>query len=234
MARSSNRGTAPTGNRRRIQDLYLRPLAGMLRRKRFQLVKSLMSILPRPLTVLDVGGTEFFWQQVGFTGDHEVRIVLLNLSQEAVTRPNFLSVIGDATHMPEFRDNEFDLVFSNSVIEHVGGYEQQRRMADEVQRVGKRYCIQTPNRYFPIEPHFLIPFLQFYPMGLQVLLTRYIDIGSYGRFGDRKAAEGYLRALRLLTASELRTLFPGARIHEEKVCGLTKSFVVYHGWDPST
>lgn len=234
MSGPSNDNAAPAGNSRRIQDLYLRPLAERLRRRRFRLVTSLMSRVPRPLTVLDVGGTEFFWQQVGFTADHDVRIVLLNLSKEPVTRPNFRSVVGDATNMPEFRDSEFDVVFSNSVIEHVGGYDKQRQMADEVKRVGKRYCIQTPNRHFPIEPHFLIPFLQFYPMWLQVLLTRHIDIGSFGRFPDSRAAEGYLRTLRLMTASELRALFPGARIHGEKVCGLTKSFVVYRGWDPIT
>jgi Methyltransferase domain len=232
MSGPSNDNAAPAGNSRRIQDLYLRPLAEGLRRRRFRLIRSLISRVPRPVTVLDVGGTEFFWQQVGFTGDDDLRIVLLNLTKEPVTRPNFRSVIGDATQMPEFPTGEFDVVFSNSVIEHVGGYEQQRRMADEVRRVGKRYCIQTPNRYFPIEPHFLIPFLQFYPMWLQVLLTRHLDVGSYGKFPDREAAEAYLGTLRLMTEPELRALFPGARIHEEKVFGLTKSFVVYSGWDP--
>lgn len=57
--------------------------------------------------------------------------------------------------MKQFQDNEFDAVFSNSVIEHVGDYEAQRQMANEIMRVGKRYFVQTPNFYFPIEPHIL-------------------------------------------------------------------------------
>lgn len=216
--------------RGRIQDFYIRRWAVRFRRGRFQLTRSLISALPRPLTVLDVGGTEFYWQQVGFTGDANVRVVLLNLSKVPVKQPNFVSVVGDATNMREYRDREFDLVFSNSVIEHVGGYDQQRRMAEEVRRVGKRYLLQTPNRHFPIEPHFLIPFFQFYPVWLKVVLTRYIDIGSYGRLLDKKIAEEYFSKLRLLTEQELRDLFPGARMYKEIFCGLTKSFTVYSGW----
>ena len=228
----------PSGNKepskgpRRIQDSYILPFATRFRQRRFRLFKSLISALPRPLTILDVGGTEFFWQQVGFTGDPEVRIVLMNVSKVEVAQSNFMSVAGDARDMREYRDEQFDVVFSNSVIEHVGGYDQQRQMAEEVRRVGKRYCLQTPSRYFPIEPHFLIPLLQFYPMWLKVLLTRHINIGSYGRLLDRRLAEEYFSTkLRLLTEPEVRALFPGARIYKEKVCGLTKSFVVYRGWD---
>lgn len=229
MAQAPNNNRIPSKDRRRIQDLYIRPLAATFRRKRFRLIRSLTSALPRPLTILDVGGTEFFWQQVGFTGDADVRIVLLNLSKVAVEHPNFVSVVGDATNMREYGDKEFDLVFSNSVIEHVGGYDQQQRMAEEVRRVGKRFCVQTPNRYFPIEPHFLIPFFQFYPMWLKVFLSQTVDIGSYGKISDQREAEEYFRMLRLLTETELRALFPEARVHKESVCGVTKSFTVYYG-----
>jgi SAM-dependent methyltransferase len=229
MAPSFRDHAAPPKERWRIQDLYLRPLAATFRRKRFRLIRSLTSALPRPLTILDVGGTEFFWQQVGFTEDADVKIVLLNLSKVAVEHPNFVSVAGDATSMREYGDKAFDLVFSNSVIEHVGGYDQQRRMADEVRRVGKRFCVQTPNRHFPIEPHFLIPFFQFYPMWLKVFLSRTIDIGSYGKISDRREAEAYFRTLRLLTEAEVRALFPEARIYKEKIGGMTKSFTAYYG-----
>jgi 2-polyprenyl-3-methyl-5-hydroxy-6-metoxy-1,4-benzoquinol methylase len=72
--------------------------------------------------------------------------------------------------MPQFQNDEFDIVFSNSVIEHVGSYEEQNLMASEVRRVGKRYFIQTPNLFFPIEPHFLFPFFQFLPLDYRVTL----------------------------------------------------------------
>ena len=63
--------------------------------------------------------------------------------------------------MDFFKDKSFDAVFSNSVIEHVGTFEDQKMMANEVIRVTNFYFIQTPNLYFPIEPHFLVPFFQF-------------------------------------------------------------------------
>jgi hypothetical protein len=59
--------------------------------------------------------------------------------------------------MPQYRDKEFDIAFSNSVIEHVGNDLRIRQMADEVRRVGRNY-LQTPNYYFPLEPHFFFPF----------------------------------------------------------------------------
>ncbi|HKX17752.1 MAG TPA: class I SAM-dependent methyltransferase [bacterium] len=219
-------------HRLRFQLKYIIPLATRFRKKRLQFFKTLISRLPRPLTILDVGGNEFFWEQVGFTQSADVNILLLNLTKERVRYRNFTSIQGDARDMREFRNEQFDVVFSNSVIEHVGRYEQQCQMAGEIRRVGKRYWVQTPNRRFPVDPHFLIPFLQLYPMWLKTLATRYIDIGSFGKIYDRKLAENYFtNSHRLLSEHEVRVLFPGGQLYKEKLCGLTKSFVVYGGWN---
>jgi len=56
------------------------------------------------------------------------------------------------------QDGEFDLVFSNSVIEHVGDFERMRQFVHEARRVAKSYWIQTPSKWFPIEPHCGMPF----------------------------------------------------------------------------
>ncbi len=205
-------------------------LSTKFRRKRFALFESLVSSLPRPLRILDVGGTQIFWETVGFTKEDNVEIVLLNLSKIDVTYPKFRSLVGDGRKMDEFRDKEFDIVFSNSVIEHVGEYDQQHEMAQEVRRVGKRYFIQTPSRFFPIEPHFLFPFFQFLPLRFKVFLIRHSEIGWFGRIPSEQGAERAVQSIRLLTERELRKLFPEARIYKEKVLGLTKSFVVYSGW----
>jgi len=202
-------------------------LALRLRLKRIALFKELISPLPKPLTILDVGGTEIFWERMGFVGDENVQITLLNLSEIETHYPNFKSVAGDARNMHQFGDGEFDVVFSNSVIEHVGEYQDQKQMAKEVQRIGKRYFLQTPNFYFPFEPHFLFPFFQFFPLWLKVFLLRHFNLGWHAKIPDKGQAIKTANSVRLLKKRELKELFPGAIVHEEKFWGLTISFIVY-------
>ncbi|MHB8596645.1 MAG: methyltransferase domain-containing protein [Ktedonobacteraceae bacterium] len=196
-----------------------------IREKRFVLFRSLISSLPRPLTILDVGGEQQFWETMACT-DEDLKIVLYNRRPGKVSYPNFTSMAGDARDIKEFQDGEFDIVFSNSTIEHTGTFDQQRQMAKEVQRLGKRYFVQTPNRYFPIEPHFLLPFFQFLPRRLQLFYFLHFKTV----WGDRSKGGYFVKNLRLLTEKELKLLFPGAKIYKEKFLGLTKSFIVYKGW----
>jgi ubiquinone/menaquinone biosynthesis C-methylase UbiE len=163
---------------------------------------------------------------MGFPRQDDVKIVLLNLYPIAATHDSFVSLVGDAKNMKEFEDESFDVVFSNSVIEHVGGFEQQRQMANEVRRVGKRIFLQTPNRYFPIEPHFLFPLFQFLPTRFQVYIIQHFSPGWLGKAADREQANKIVSSIRLLTKKELGILFPGVSIHQEKAFGLAKSFVV--------
>ena len=197
-----------------------------LRAKRMVLFQSLISSLPRPLSILDVGGTQIFWSTMG-TLDN-VKVVLYNLEAFEVTLPNVVSMVGDARDMWEFEDNKFDVVFSNSVIDHLGTYEQQRRMAQEVQRVASHYFVQVPNRHFPIEPHFILPFFQFLPLRLRIFLASHVNgWGKAYEIKDRKIATEFVSGIRLMSEKELREIFPGAKIYKEKFLGLTKSFIVY-------
>jgi hypothetical protein len=138
--------------------------------------------------------------------------------------------MGDARAMPQFAAKSFDVVFSNSVIEHVGDYANQRRMADEIRRVGQRYFVQTPNKRFPIEPHFLVPWFQYLPTGTRSWLLSRFDVGWYRRMPDRAAARAEIESIQLLTRKRFSDLFPGATIRDEKFVGLTKSFVAIGGW----
>jgi len=76
--------------------------------------------------------------------------------------PHVRYVQGDATDLP-FGDGEFDVVFSNAVIEHVGGRERQEAFADEAMRVGRRVFVTTPNRWFPLELHTRLPLVHWLP-----------------------------------------------------------------------
>jgi Methyltransferase domain len=205
-------------------------LANWFRRRRFQLVRQLLEAVPKPCHIVDVGGTDDFWNQMGSPDSGEVELILVNLQAGPVSRANRRSVVGDARSLVQFGDQEFDLVFSNSVLEHVGSLEDQRRMAAEVRRIGKRYCVQTPHRYFPIEPHVLFPFFQFLPLATRVWLVRHLHLGWFTVPPDREAARRELGEIRLVTKNEMRALFPEATIYEERVLGLTKSFIAYAGW----
>jgi hypothetical protein len=205
-------------------------LSRRLRQKRFELFERLIAALPKPLRVLDVGGTEAFWQAMGRSSEGELEVTLLNVTSSATESPWFTSIAGDARDLSQFDDRQFDVVFSNSVIEHVGGLEDQRRMADEIRRVGQRYFVQTPNRYFPIEPHFLFPGFQFLPEPAKIFLIAHFRLGSYDIVSDRVHARELVREIRLLSLAEFRRLFPGATIYRERLLGLTKSFTAYSGW----
>lgn len=216
---------------RRIADnRYSESFAVQLRKKRFAFFQSLLSRLEPPVCILDIGGTESYWQVMEFNADDRVFITLLNLNDENITTPNILSFAGDARNI-EADDASFDVVFSNSVIEHVGTYEDQMKMAQEVRRVGKRYFIQTPNKYFPLEPHFLFPCFQFLPLKIRVWLLQNFDLGWFRKTPDPIKAKEIVSGIRLLDRDEFRTLFSTATIYQEKVFGLTKSFVAYEGWD---
>lgn len=200
-------------------------LSNYFRRKRFALIGSIISGIPRPFNLLDVGGTVEFWSSAPFDTDGIV-ITILNIEPVKSAIPGFNLVTGDARNMKEFKDSQFELVVSNSVLEHVGGFDDQRNAAGEIKRVGQRYLLQTPNRFFPIEPHFFYPFFQFYPRRLKLFLGGRLDIGWFRNLqGEDKRR--FIDSLRLLSEMELRQLFPKARIYPEKVLGMTKSFTVY-------
>ncbi|HXV96936.1 MAG TPA: class I SAM-dependent methyltransferase, partial [Anaerolineae bacterium] len=158
--------------------------AAKLRRKRFSLFLELLADVPKPVKILDIGGTQRFWEVMGFINQPDVHITLLNLDRQEVNYDNFSTVIGDATNLVGIKDQEFDAVFSNSVIEHVGDYQQQKQMAQEVQRVGRRYFVQTPNYFFPIEPHFLFLGFQWLPLSTRTWLLQHFNLGWIPRIPE--------------------------------------------------
>ena len=206
-------------------------LSARFRKTRGLHLQALLRTLPRPLTILDLGGEAVFWNSL--TLDDQIHVVLVNATPQSTSSARFAALTGDARDLHQFADRSFELVVSNSVIEHVGTAADQQAMAGEIRRVARRYYVQTPNFWFPLDPHFLFPAFQFLPRRIQVWLLRRMDIGWLTRTPDAGQADAQIESIRLLSASDLRRLFPEAGLWREKFLGLTKSLVAFYGWDES-
>jgi Methyltransferase domain len=184
------------------------------------------SLKQENIRILDIGGTWEYWDHMGFDRK-DCHITLLNLELYPVSNPNFDSVIGDATNLSQYQEDSFDVIYSNSVIEHLFTFENQQRMANEIMRVGKNYFVQSPNYWFPIEPHWFFPFFQYFPQWLRIEMTHKLNLGFIGRKKDKQKAIDKVKEVRLLSKNEMRDLFPQATIWSEKFYGFHKSFVAY-------
>ncbi len=201
-------------------------LSHQYRSRRFDLFKSLLKELPRPLRILDIGGTVEFWQAMNFQ-EPEVSITLLNLEDPQPLEAPYTAIKGDATDLSGMANGEYDIVFSNSVIEHLYTWQNQQQMAAEVLRVGQHHFIQTPNYWFPIEPHWVFPFFQYFPKAVRRLLTQYCSLGHIGRIKDAASARNQVNEIRLLSKKEMQQLFPQSEIYAEKFLGFNKSYTAY-------
>jgi 2-polyprenyl-3-methyl-5-hydroxy-6-metoxy-1,4-benzoquinol methylase len=205
-------------------------LGNKFRKQRFQYFENLLNTNFEknfPIKILDIGGMEHFWKDQPIVDSGKVEIILLNLSAEDVKIKGLSSMAGDATDLSQFADGSFDLVFSNSVIEHLYTWENQMKMAKEAMRVGKKYFVQTPNKHFFMEAHYALPFLQYFPKYFTRFLLTKTRL-SRGSKWSPKEAQQYLDEIRLLTNSEMKTLFPGAKTYKEKFFGMTKSFIAHN------
>lgn len=203
-----------------------------MRRRRFAFFKSLLDTVPRPVTILDVGGTPQFWELMKIDALSGVSVTLLNRDAPEAGNGKIRCVRGDARDLGNWESQSVDVVFSNSVIEHLGpDFADQKRMADEIRRVGRRIFVQTPNRYFILEPHFLTPGFQFLPVAMRAWLVRNFNVGWYKRIPDPVEARREVESVALLNLRQVRALFPEAAIFRERILGFTKSFVAYSGWD---
>jgi Methyltransferase domain len=196
-----------------------------------RLIEALGEELDRPVRIVDIGGTNLFWEQRGWAGRSDVSIVLVNLAPENSKHENIEALPGDATSLSRFDDGSFDVVFSNSVIEHLATLDRQAMMAAEVRRLAPCYWVQTPNFWFPIEPHFLTPGWHWLPVRVRVALLRRRRWGWRGPCPDPQEARELVAEVRLMRAGELRRLFPDADLRRERIGPFVKSFVALRTHD---
>lgn len=176
-------------------------------------------------SVLDVGGSLYWWDLANKMNLPAPQVTILNLYQGPEQLPPGITwVVGDGKNLP-FDDNAFDLVFCNSVIEHLGNWESQQTFASEIMRVGSKHYIQTPNRYFFVEPHLITPFIHWLPQKIQLKLLRNFTLWGIMTRPSQEQCKNFLNEVRLLTESEMARLFSNSEITKEKFCGLTKSII---------
>ena len=195
-----------------------RSVTHQLRRRRFERFLREVGVKPED-RILDVGGYPYFWHGSGL----ERNVTILNVQLPPTRERPFTWILGDACRMRMFPDKAFDVVFSNSVIEHVGDVERQAAMAGEVRRVARRYWVQTPYKHFPIEAHFVFPCFQYLPGPFREVVARAWPFSYAKMLGLDPMQEA--RHIWLLDRRRMRALFPDADLLVERFAGLTKSLI---------
>ena len=208
-----------------------RSLANRFRRARARKVLDAIRAAARDgrCRVLDLGGEPDYWAlfdraELQAAGAH---VTVVNPEPQAISDdPLFTFVQGDACDLSAFADESFDLVHSNSVIEHVGDWARMEAFAREVRRLAPAYYVQTPYQWFPIEPHFSSPFFHWRGESWRARRLMARPHGFMERSpADMGEAMRAVQSARLLDKSQFRFLFADARHEDERVGPLTKSLI---------
>ena len=207
--------------RLKVFNALLRPFSQWSRKKRMRSFLTLMDV-KEGTSILDLGGQTTFWDCAPF----RLNLTILNLpghvSFGVHTRHHICYVEGDACDVNAFEDCTFDVVFSNSVIEHVGAADKQASFAREVRRLGKSYWVQTPSKWFPIEAHCGMPFWWFYPVKV-----RHYFIERWRRILPGNLWTQMIQETTVLSRADLKHLFPETTVLMETFLGIPKSYVAY-------
>lgn len=216
---------------RRFQDLDdPDSLSSRFRRARMRRFLAMVEQIGREkgrVRIADLGGELGYWKHVdrAVLERANAHITLINPEPQSSDDPLFTCEAGDATELSRFADDSFDIVHSNSVVEHVGDWPRMEAFAREVRRLAPRYYIQTPYFWFPIEPHFSAPFFHWRSEQSRARMLMRKRRGWVDRARDMGEAMRAVQHARLLDKRQFRWLFPDAEHHDEVVAGLTKSLV---------
>jgi hypothetical protein len=211
----------------RITTFYalLLPYSKRARSKRMQLFAALIGVR-EGMRILDLGGQPMIWDSI----DDKLNLTIVNLpgiaNQSVPSHHAIRYLEADACDLRNLDEGPFDVVFSNSVIEHVGAADRRQAFAAEARRLGKSYWVQTPSSWFPIEAHCGMPFWWLYPAPVrQFFLKRW-----------RKNLPNWTRMVEettVLSKAELQQLFPEAAILTERSLGIAKSYVAWFAGEMS-
>jgi hypothetical protein len=175
------------------------------------------------MSVIDLGGTAAAWLRAPVK---PAQVHIVNVQEPPAALPPWVKAeVADACALPAaILKHRYDLVFSNAVIEHVGGHVRRRMFADAVHRLAERHWIQTPYRYFPVEPHFLFPAFQHLPVAIRTAILRRWPL-LHTPTSDLTAARDIVLDVELLSITEVKHYFPTSEIRFERLGGLVKSVI---------
>lgn len=203
-----------------IHNIY-RPFLRYFRVKRMKTFQKQFNISSKD-RILDVGGTPFNWSLI----TEEPKLFLVNLTiPKQRENPRIIWIVADGCHLP-FKKNSFDIAYSNSVIEHLGNIKNQKLFANEFKRIAKRHYLQTPNRTFFFEPHYLTPFIHWLPPTWRKKLMKNFTVRGWITRPSAEQCSSFVDEINLLSHSEMTQLFPDTEIWTEKFLLWVKSFVV--------
>ena len=215
--------------KKKLMELFLK--------KRVKILLNLFDL--KGASILDMGGYDGRYMDYIKKECPDITITIADYDEKglAIARQKGYNTISlDGSKEIEFQDGQFDLVFCNSVIEHVTipkneiwevkstaefrerSFAIQKHFASEIMRIGKNYFVQTPNRYFPMEHHSWLPFVQFLSRKNLIPFLRFTN-----KFWIKKTTPDW----NLLTASQMQELFPDGKIRQERLLLMPKSIIAY-------
>lgn len=203
-----------------VRAAVLKP-AARARERRAAVLRNTFPDVER-MRVLDLGGRPQTWSELR---PAHVTVVNLEPSEMKHAQSWCRTVAGDACDPHLLSGESFDLVFSNSVLEHVGGHAKRVQFAANVHRLGLKHWIQTPYRYFPIEPHHLVPGLQWIPRTAQISVIQRWPLSHSGAIKDRGRATNVALWTELVSVTEMCHYFPRSLILRERYAGMVKSLI---------
>lgn len=212
-------------------------LASRMRTARSKYLRDMIDKVHRrkgSCSIVDVGGDREYWEIFGesYLRTRNVTVILANLKfngDRGAEDGIFRYMGADARALDGFQDKQFDISHSNSLIEHVGSWKDKKSTADETRRIADSYYVQTPNYWFPIEPHFLVPGFQFLPKQARIALIRKKNRGWIKRAESYSDAAEVVEGCDLLSTTEMKVLFPDATIIPERFLVFTKSLIAIGG-----
>jgi SAM-dependent methyltransferase len=211
--------------------------SGNAREKRSKIFQSHFNIDPNT-TILDLGGGDGHLIATTLKNIDKKNVCVADIDKKGLERAKaqgFNTLELDESGIIPIEKNQFDIIFSNSVLEHVtvdkgdmykiksnkefhnAAMVRQQKFANEIRAKSDKYYVQTPYKYFLIESHTWLP-------GLIVFLPRTLQMGIiklFNKFWPKKTTPDW----HLLTYKEMEQLFPDAKIIKEKSLFMVKSLI---------